>query len=160
MKLAPCTPTREMWEMLNDPREPNFDDFGPQTFEQFAEELAGRKNFNLFAIEACGQVLGYIGYEMVSPVTMMFRGLVIDRAFRRQGFGRLAFASIISTLSRQGIEKFLVMPFAGNAPIDRFLNSLEFIQEGYLTGATKRHGEALDLRVFGKLVHVKHQEAA
>lgn len=144
----PATCAVDLWMWLNEPRSPNFDDFGARDYDAFAAELETRtRTERIWTIHLHGAIVGYLGFAPLSPIAGQFHGLVIAPAQRRKGVGRQAVQLAIQRLQSEGFEKFLTATFADNEPIRRMFLGLGFEQQGYLTAATLRDGKPLDLRI-------------
>lgn len=136
----------KLWDWMNSPREAQFDDFGPKTFGAFEEEILSRPDH--FMIDIGGKMAGYLGFARLNPVSVQFRGLVIDPAQRRQGIGIQAMMEAIEDFKRKGVTSFLSMPFVDNAPIKKLLLKCGFQCTGTIPGATRRNGEPLGVSVY------------
>ena len=144
----PLSMADELWDWLNSPRFPNFDDFSDQTFQHFKSTLATRiLGEDTFAIVDGDKIIGYIGYKLHSPVTAHMRGLVIAPGFRRQGHGLRAVNAMVEDMTRRGAKKITCDVFADNLPIKVLLEQAGFVQEGYITKAVQRGGEMVDTRI-------------
>ncbi len=137
-----------LWEWLNTPRYPNFDDYGPNR-DLFKNQLGYRIDHECtWGIRIEGMLVGYLAFAPLSYATGQFHGLVIDPQYRRQGVGEKAVLAAMEDLKVvDGIEKYIVWTFADNPTIERLFRRLGFAQEGYITGATKREGQPLDMRI-------------
>jgi RimJ/RimL family protein N-acetyltransferase len=148
LRPFPLAHSVELWRWLNDPRDPNFDDYGPRDqagFRTWLEQrIAGEWTWQ---IRLGTQIVGYLAFMLQTPVSGMFHGLVIAPQYRHQRIGTFAVKQAIHELRKAGVEKFMVWTFADNAPIRSLFAGLDFVQEGYVTGATRRNGKPLDMRV-------------
>ena len=154
VKLTPGFPLelgKKLWSWLNSPREPNFDDFGPATQEDFLLELAHRiRREGTWGIWSDGELVGYLGYYRTSPMAVQFHGLVIKPENRGRGYGTAAFRSAIQELRDRGVSSFTVMPYRGNTAIERVLRRVGFNFIGMLNGATRRDRQPLDVSMWHK----------
>lgn len=141
---------RMLWRWLNSPRSAHFDDFGPQSFEDFNRELYFRikEEYTWTITHGLTHVVGFIGFKPVSPMAGIFRGLVIDPAFRRQGMGKKAMSDVCSELKKLGYTKLIVEFFADNEPIMNLLRSAGGVEEGYRRNMTMRDGKLIDMRIW------------
>jgi RimJ/RimL family protein N-acetyltransferase len=138
----------ELWRWLNAPRDPNFDDYGPRTVEEFRLELDKRRRLECtWGISLGGELVGYLGFIPQTQICGAFHGLVIEPEKRGMGIGAAAVAEAIGDLRVAGFEKFMVWVFADNHGIAHLFGKLGFTEEGYISGATRRSGEPLDMRV-------------
>lgn len=138
----------KLWGWLNMPRDPNFDDYGPDRAQFEAQLVARIAQERTWGIWSGQQLVGYLGFIVQTPVCGQFRGLVIAPRYRRQGIGLKAVRVAIAELTQEHhVEKFIVWTFADNHRILQLFRQLGFRQEGYITGATRRAGQPLDMRV-------------
>lgn len=136
-----------LWQWLNSPREPNFDDFGPNR-DEFSFHLARRiRTEYTWGIWLGDDLVGYLAFVAQSPMCGQFHGLVIAPAHRMKGIGGTAVDLAIAELAEDGFRKFIAWTFADNQRIEHLFRRRGFQQEGYISGATKRGGEPLDIRV-------------
>lgn len=149
-----------LWSWLNTPRGPNFDDFGTKDEGAFAIEFARRlETHRTWGIFKGKDLVGYIAFLQQSPVCGQFQGMVIAPKFRGLGIGRRALGLVVSELRTIGLEKFLAMVYADNAPIVNVFRHHGFIEEGYITRATRRDGAPLDVRILALPGRVKCHSA-
>lgn len=143
----------KLWRWLNSPRDPNFDDFGPQTQAQFMMELAVRvRRERTWSIMADGEIVGYLGFVPQNPMAGQFHGLVIAPNFRRLGLGSEAVEEAIRLLNKEGFTSFTSMPFSSNRAIANLLKAIGFDYIGELPNATKCDGLLCSLSIFHKEV--------
>lgn len=139
-----------LWRWLNSPREPNFDDFGPETEEQFDRAFFARlEQERIFTGWLYGAPVAYCGFKQFSPHAGQFHGVCVAPEYRRQGIGTLLLVGVIARLEGEGLSKFLAMIFADNKPMIRIFKELGFSQEGYLSNASKRTDKPIDAVVMG-----------
>lgn len=154
VKIRPRFPIElrsKLWLWLNSPRDPNFDDYGPNLAE-FYRQLAYRiEREKTFAILFNEEVVGYLAFTPQNPIAGQFHGLVIDPKYRRRGIGLAAARTAIQLLRSQGFEKFTMITFDDNIAIQVLFRHLGFIQEGYIFNATRRNGKPLSMRLLGCL---------
>ena len=144
----PLDMSGRLWEWLNNPREPNFDDFGAESLAEFMMELGRRvTREKTWAIMFDGEVVGYLAFAPSNPVFGQFHGLVINPEFRRLGIGTEAFREALALLLDQGFKSFMVMPFADNTRIFRILENVGFREAGRILHASERDGEPVNVRL-------------
>lgn len=138
----------KLWDWLNSPRLPNFDDFGARTREEFGRDLGHRiSRERTWGIDVAGTVLGYVGFAPSSPMAGQFHGMVIAPPYRHLGIGTAAMFLAVEKLRAEGFTKLMAIVHADNIPICKMFHRVGFAQEGYLTAATQRDGKPLDLRM-------------
>lgn len=141
----PAESLPDLWEWLNSPRYPNFDDFAPDTYEAFCVSFAVRQYSEvMWSIRHQGIIAGYLAFAPFSNMVGQFHGLVIHPEMRCNGIGRAAIGEAVTELLSLGFSKLMVSPFADNELIVRMFQSLGFVQEGRLTNMTRRDGVLTD----------------
>ncbi len=139
----------QLWKWLNQPREPNFDDFGPRTFAGFYDVLLKRSaTEKTWAIHWHGKIVGYLAFAPLNPVSGQFHGLVIAPEYRRRGFGRAALKLALAELRRSGFRSLLVMPFRSNHAIRYILQELGFQLYGWMEQASEQDGKPQAVGIF------------
>ncbi len=94
-----------------------------------------------------GSIIGYAAFLPQSPICGIFHGFCIAPGFRNQGIGKRALEKITANLFASGYKKIIASFFADNTPVFKLFRSVGFKQEGYLTEATMRDLEPVDMRL-------------
>ena len=137
-----------LWRWLNEPREPNFDDFGPHTFGDFANQLAHRTRCeHTWGIHFEGKLVGYLGFVRLSPIAGQFHGMVIAPEYRKRGIGTAAMSRAVAELRADGAKSLLVTVFWDNAAILSVLASAGFSEVGFIFNASMRNGRLQPMRM-------------
>ena len=139
----------DLWAWLNEPRAPNFDDFGPRTYEEFLNELRSRVwPHRPWSIWHEGAAIGYLAFQPLSPMLGFFRGMVMAPKWRGKGIGSLALRMAVQRLvAADGYSKLVVATYGDNARVRKMFEACGFEDVGYITGATIRAGQPLDVRI-------------
>lgn len=144
----PADGCQPLWQWLNSPPDPNWDDFTRIPVSAFGQLFSRRRTSHLtWGIHVDGELIGYIGFRKDSPIAGQFQGMVIAPEWRAKHIGREALALVIALLREEGIEKFLAFVFADNHAVRRAFEACGFAQEGYLTGLTRVGGKSKDVRL-------------
>ncbi len=119
---------------------PSQTDFGPDRLAGLLAEMQAAPAFydNLVACEG-GQVVGFI--SAIYYRTLLHRGgsalineLVVDRARRGAGIGRLLIARVVAEARRRGLDEVEVSTETDNHPAAAFYHKCGFDEEYLLLG--------------------------
>jgi RimJ/RimL family protein N-acetyltransferase len=140
-----------LWEfMLEFPRH-NFDDGGPQTFEQFERAIAERIAHEiLVAFDVEGVFAGAVAYRPFTPRSGVLHGMCFAKAVHGSGIPAEAMRGFLDSLFRDGAEKVSAQLHADNTRAWRFFKKLGFVQEGLFRVHTTRAGRLIDLRIIAR----------
>ncbi len=140
------------WRWLNETPSANFDDFGPQTFDKFKEEMIVRQHVErVTEVLADGVPIGIIGFRPISPTTGFFHGICFAASAHHTGIPQTAVSMFLDQLWADGIVKVSAAILAHNHRIYNFLvNSFDFEEEGYLRAHTSQNGKPVSMRLLAK----------
>jgi len=137
-----------LWSWLQESPDSNLDDYGPQTAEECARELAVRNKREItWMVKQDGAPVGFIGFAPFNARHGSLHGVCFTQSACGTGAARIALAWVITYLFSTGIEKISASYFADNLRVDRFLRKLGFQEEGLMRKQTLRRGQPVDMRV-------------
>lgn len=141
----PYSRINSLWNWLNTPRNPNFDDYGPTDVDQFYPEVTYRMSREMvWNVESNEELCGFIGFAQSSPVAGIMRGVVIAPDYRGKGVAKAALRLMIAEMQQKGVVKIQAMVYADNLHVQGLMASLGGVKEGYCRNITKRNGVFLD----------------
>ncbi len=138
-----------LWQFMLEFPKHNFDDGGPQTFEQFERAMAERIAHEVlvgFTIED-GSFVGATAYRPFTPRSGVLHGMCFSRSVHGTGLAAEAMRGFLDSLFRDGAEKVSAQLHADNIRAWRFFKKLGFVQEGLFRAHTTRAGRLIDLRI-------------
>ncbi len=137
-----------VWEWARESPGHNFDDYGPETFEQLEAAIIERQERErTWGVKVDGEFVGFVGYIPTSHRTGMMHGILFAQKVHGKGIAREAMRQIFNSLFAAGVEKIAAGYFAQNLQVHRFLHKLGAIEEGYLREQTVQRGQKLDMRL-------------
>lgn len=126
----------------------NFDDYGPQSFSDFAEAMEERsKTERTWGITSEGQLCGIVAYLPYTPRSGTFHGICFSKSVHGTGIARRAVKQILAELFASGVQKISASFFADNQQVHRFLAGLGAVDEGLMRQHTVRGGIPIDMRL-------------
>ncbi len=141
------------WEWLNQDRHVNFDDYGPRTVEEFADNLLSRveRGQTIMAVLKGGVPVGMIGFQPVTERLGQFAGICIAKQAQRKSVGTIAVGILLLSLYSEGFEKIEAAFFADNEGVEALFRKLGAREEGILLEHTLRGGKPVDMKLMGFL---------
>jgi RimJ/RimL family protein N-acetyltransferase len=144
----PLSAAEDAWEWAKHAPTQSFDDYGPQSLEEFRMELAERnRTEHTWAVTAAGVPVGFVGFQWTSDRTGMMRGIVFAPWVHGRGVARNGVRAVLHELFSAGCEKVSATYFSENKQIDRFLKKLGAVEEGLLRQQTLQGGRPIDMRI-------------
>ncbi len=136
------------WAWLHEFPANNFDDYGPTTYAEFAEEMERRGGAEqTWGIMAAGHLCGIVAYLPYTPRSGTFHGVCFTRSVHGTGIPRAAVRAIADEIFASGVEKISASFFASNLKVHRFLAGLGAVDEGLMRQHTLQGGIPIDMRL-------------
>ena len=134
------------WQWLQEFPQANFDDYGPQTFNQFEPHMQWRVTTErTWAVFKEGQPCGVVGYAPITPRLGALHGICFAKGLCTRDEKREAVRLILRELFDSGVAKICATFFADNSKIGPFLSDLGALEEGYLRQHTLRDGQPINM---------------
>lgn len=138
----------DVWGWLQVDPTANFDDYGPQNQEQFANECQRRFQSEwIWGVAVDGQRAGAVGAVSMTPRLVSLHGIVFRESVRGTGAAHIGVSKVLDVLWNNGVEKVIASYFSDNMRVHSFLKKLGAVEEGYLKAHTIRNGEPIDMRL-------------
>lgn len=140
--------SKRLWAWLNDPRDPNFDDFGIKKYEDFLNDLVRRiRTEHVWTILEDGEFVGYVAAMRSNEIACTLHGMILKPSARGRGIGTRAMECVLNELNMLGYKCIVSTVFWDNAPIIGVLKKCQFREVGMLQNATMRNGNLEPMRI-------------
>lgn len=142
----PLSEVPKLWEWMNEFRKFNFDDYGPQTLDEFYL-LVGNKlkaGHVLCGVKYKGHIVGIVCFDQSNPKVGMFHGICFSKDVHGTGIPQAAVEMILEKMFEAGVEKVKACFFSDNGRVKRFFKKLGSVDEGKLRAETMRDGKPQD----------------
>lgn len=153
VSLIPFQPTwiPLAWEWLNQDPSANFDDYGPKTVEEFADDLLRRHQAGqiLVGVLKGNSPVGIMGFQPVTERLGHFAGICFAKHAQGKGVGTIAVGLMLLALWKEGFEKVEAMFFADNERVAGLFRKLGAHDEGLLFEHALRNGQPVDVKLMG-----------
>lgn len=135
----------KIWDWLNSPRLPNYDDFnsGDKLSEMnfLADHMHNRQTFGAMLGK---ELVGLICFLPTNPVSGWFQGVIVDPKVRHKGIGSEFLYSVVSTLRNKGFRTLTAGIFADNIHMQHVFKKCGAVRTGYIPRTTMRDGVLVD----------------
>lgn len=142
--------TQKIWEWLNSPRLPNFDDFHTcETSQEEIENLGQHLEKCLtFGAIVSGNLVGLICFQPTNSVSGWFQGMVMAPEIRCMGLGKIFLSKVVENLRNTGFKTMTAAIFVDNSHMQHVFKRCGAMKTGYIPQTTIRDGKLIGHKLY------------